>query len=383
MGRREIKIVVTGVEGVNKGAELMLYAILQEIERRFSRAVIYLPITQFPQGIKYIKTSLLLRQSPNKFVRFIGKNHITGVLNRLGIRLKYLNNLYPIKDADYYLDASGLHFSDQMIVSDQVAEDLRILLEGYNKQGTKIIYLPQAFGPFEMRASRNALKVALEYAHLIMPRDDKSENFIYQIQPDSSKIHKYLDFTGIVHGICPEEHSHLKNRVCIIPNKQVIRKGIMSQDDYVNLLTSLINVVYEEGYEAFFLDHADDIDIIRKCKETIQYDMPIVSGLDALSVKGIIAQSYMCISSRFHGVVSSFTSNVPCLTTSWSHKYQELLSYYGLSDLLLKSLEEGILQVRNVLSPKINKDIRFHLSSKNNEVKQNINEMWTKVWAIK
>ena len=73
------KIVVSGVEGVNKGAELMLYAILKEIEIRFPDAIVYLPIAQFPHGLKKIQTSLQLRQSPNRFVRFLGKYHITGL----------------------------------------------------------------------------------------------------------------------------------------------------------------------------------------------------------------------------------------------------------------------------------------------------------------
>ena len=189
-----MKIVVSGVEGVNKGAELMLYAILQELEHRFPEAIVYLPISQFPNGIADIKTTLELRQSPNKFVRFMGKYHITGLLSRLGFRSKYLYNLYPVKDASYYLDASGLFFSDQMIASSRIANELNILLQGYRDQGTKIIYLPQAFGPFAENASRKAIEVALKYSDLVIARDDKSLNYLMQVQNGNLNISKFIDF---------------------------------------------------------------------------------------------------------------------------------------------------------------------------------------------
>lgn len=37
-----MRIVLSGVETHNKGAELMLYAILQEIERRFPDAEVFI-----------------------------------------------------------------------------------------------------------------------------------------------------------------------------------------------------------------------------------------------------------------------------------------------------------------------------------------------------
>ena len=78
MNDNRIKIVISGVEGVNKGAELMLYSILMEIEKKYPDAVVYLPISQFPKGLGSIRTSLELRQSPDKLVRFLGKHHISG-----------------------------------------------------------------------------------------------------------------------------------------------------------------------------------------------------------------------------------------------------------------------------------------------------------------
>lgn len=383
MEQNNIKIVISGVEGVNKGAELMLYAILQELEKKYPQAIVYLPISQFPNGLKCINTSLQLEQSPNKLVRFLGKNHITGLLNRIGLRFKYLNNLLPIKEAKYYIDASGLYFSDQMISEDRIASDLHILLKGYYEQGTKIVYLPQAFGPFHKSASIKTVEVALRYANIVIARDDKSLNYLQQLKGKSDRIKQYYDFTGVVKGVCPDEFSYLRGRVCIILNKQMIRKGALTKDSYINKVKAMIDVIYQEGYEAFFLDHADDIDLIRETLACIRYDIPIVAGLDAITVKGVIGQSYLCVSSRFHGVISAFSSGVPCLTTSWNHKYQELLKLYDMQDSMLpESIADCANKIRHFLLKDKNDNIRFRLCEINKRVQQNIIEMWNDVWSI-
>ena len=64
-----MKIVLSGVETNNKGAELMLYAILQEIERKYPTATVYLPYNGIRQGEGYnIVTSLNIKRNPYEFV---------------------------------------------------------------------------------------------------------------------------------------------------------------------------------------------------------------------------------------------------------------------------------------------------------------------------
>lgn len=377
------KIIISGVESVNKGAELMLYAILAQLEKRFPDAIVYLPISQFPKGLKEIKTSLELRQSPNKLVRFLGKYHITGLLSRLGFRNNYLYNLIPITNAIYYIDASGLFFSDQMIYSEQVAKDLHKLLDGYSKQGTKIIYLPQAFGAFEKKASQIAVKAALKYSNLLIVRDNISMKYLSAFKQKDDNIKQYPDFTNLVQGYVPNEYRYLSGKVCIIPNEQVIRKGIMSRVHYITLIANLVQTVYDNGYEAFFLDHAKDLDIIKECQKQIGLNLPIVCDLDAISVKGIIGQSYLCISSRFHGVVSALSSSVPCLTTSWNHKYIELLKLYGMENSLMSELkDENSKKIQYFLLKENNVKTREILQSKNELVKQQVKDMWECVWNV-
>ena len=378
-----MRIVVSGVEGVNKGAELMLYAILREIENLYPNAEIYLPISQFPCGLNKIKTSLRLKQNPNKFVRFLGKYHITGMLNRLGLKSKYLNNLLPIKGVEYYLDASGLFFSDQMIKNKRIAQDLKILLGGYRNQGTKIIYLSQAFGPFNTDHSKRAVSVVLEFADMLIARDTTSVHYLGQLGGDMKKIRHFHDFTGTVKGVVPDHCKHLSGRVCIIPNSQIIWKGIMSRDEYLLYMRKIVESVYNNGHEAFFLNHAGDRELICEILKGVPRNIPVISGLDALEVKGVIGKSYLCVSSRFHGVVSSFSQCVPCLTTSWNHKYEELLKLYEMEESLMPSDPS---QLENMISHFLLKDatenMRVKLNEKNEMVANDIRNMWETIWKL-
>ena len=52
-------------------------------------------------------------------------------------------------------------------------------------------------------------------------------------------------------------------------------------------------------------------------------------------LKALISTAYLCVTSRFHGVASALNSCVPCLATSWSHKYEELFRDYGMTDCVL------------------------------------------------
>ena len=66
-----MKIILNGVETDNKGAELMFYAILQEIERKHPEAEVYIPVQNIRQGIGYVQTSLKMKYLPfGWFVKF-------------------------------------------------------------------------------------------------------------------------------------------------------------------------------------------------------------------------------------------------------------------------------------------------------------------------
>ena len=311
-----MRIVLNGVETNNKGAELMLYAILQEVERRFPDAEVMIPYENNPQGVEYVDTSLKFRYKPfprlKKIANFL---RLGGILRRLGFYCNWVYDKEAVSNTDYFIDGSGFAFSDQWKTPISTIKVWKNQLSGYRKQGTRIIFLPQAFGPVKLKETRKLISVLGEYADVIMPRERVSKKYVEECKVDSSKIKLFTDFTSLVHGELPSKYSYLKGAICIIPNKRMIDKGTISLDDYLKILTSIIEKAQSAGKNVYLLNHEGrgDEELAYMCREKLVGRIEVVTGLKGLEVKGLISTSYLCISSRFHGVASALNSSAMAL----------------------------------------------------------------------
>ena len=106
-----MKIVLSGVETKNKGAELMLYAILQEIERQYPDAIVYIPEDRLFHKIDYISTNIDFRVLPCYTIE--KKLRLTSLFRHLNISYRFLPHNLLIGKVDYFLDGSGFKFSDK------------------------------------------------------------------------------------------------------------------------------------------------------------------------------------------------------------------------------------------------------------------------------
>ncbi len=378
-------VVIHGVGTHNKGAELMLYAVLQEIERKDPKAIVYLHTSMIAEGLEGIKTNLQLRELPySKIIRAASKTRLTGILNRIGIYSRLLNNVLPVRNADYFLDASGLHFSDKTNIDNFLLKYWQQTLKSYYNQGTKIIFLPQQFGPIEKSNTQKAVAALDKYATLLMPRDEQSHKIISNAVTAKEKIIPYKDFTSLVEGIVPPKYNHLKDAVCIIPNSQMYNKGAIGKDKYIEFINGLNKSICQKGYKTFLLDHANDRALLQECIKIMNNKPEIVSGLNALEVKGLISQSYACISSRFHGAASALNEGIPCLVTSWSHKYEELLKEYNMSNSVLdiNNLEECKQKIERLLDKENNHKTRQSLLEQKGKNLSQAKQMWSEIWAL-
>ena len=68
------------------------------------------------------------------------------------------------------------------------------------EQGTKIVFLPQAFGPFRSKISLDIIHKIYECSDLIMAREEVSANHLKNALDNISKIKVFPDFTNLVEG---------------------------------------------------------------------------------------------------------------------------------------------------------------------------------------
>ncbi|MDZ7901592.1 MAG: polysaccharide pyruvyl transferase family protein [Rheinheimera sp.] len=64
---------------------------------------------------------------------------------------------------------------------------------------------------------------------------------------------------------------------------------------------------------------------------------------DPLALKQFIGGAQLVISSRFHGAINALSQAVPCITTSWSHKYQQMMADFGVADYCLSEVSASHL----------------------------------------
>ena len=383
-----MKIVLSGVETNNKGAELMLYAILRQVEKEAPDSEVFIPRNMVRQGLQYVRTDVKLKYLPVTMVsKVCTKLKITGLLNRLGIYIPMINNICPITDVDYFIDGSGLLFSDKRITNRLTAVSWQSQLKEYHRHGAKIVFLPQGFGPFNKQVTKDTIAALDKYADLIFARELVSLSELKSITDNSDKIKLYPDFTSLVDGECPEAYKHLSGNVCVIPNFQMIAKGVVSRENYLCLLHSLIETCRNKGFGVYLLNHEgiNDELLAKEYKDRYNDDIELVTDLNAIEVKGLISTAYLVISSRFHGVASSLNTYVPCLATSWHHKYEELFKDYGMKDCVLPigDIEASKQKGVSFLDADTNQSIRKCLSQHKPLIMEKNKEMWRLIWNLK
>ena len=136
-------------------------------------------------------------------------------------------------------------------------------------------------------------------------------------------------------------------------------------------------------FEPVLLNHEGDADaaICQQIASQFQPRLRIINESDPRKVKGWIAQSALVVCSRFHGCVSALSSGVPCLGTSWSHKYHAMMTDFGMADYCIEQLSAVTLthKISELMANKAH--IQPVLAENSAALKAKNQLMWQKLWA--
>jgi colanic acid/amylovoran biosynthesis protein len=359
--RERITIEVRGVEFVNKGAHLMLCAIREQVGR-FDRPV-RLVMEPSPRATpSQIRDSGLLPKSaahvPATVARAMGRVHE--------------------RDVDVVLDASGFAYGDAW-GCDKADRRIARHIARWKAQGKSVVLLPQAFGPFARHDLADRMRSVFSLADRVYVRDDTSLAHVKTLH-DGSNIVRMPDFTNLVDPVLPSDPARFAERVAIIPNIKMI-EAVSDGSGYVDQVVRIIAAVRAEAREPFLLLHeaGKDVEVARQIGSRLTQPVDVVSDPDPLVIKGVIGASLGVVTSRFHGLVSALSQSVPCLATSWSHKYEELLAEYGYPDQLLRSTDQPDEPIRRLLDPDVQLKVRSALTAKADVFKEQSRNLWKDV----
>lgn len=329
----------------NKGAELMLQAIMQRLAKEKGLQ------PNFVKGALTGASPELVRRNNLLQFTYFKKYRIKWEIP-LPIVLRQQFGLVREKDISCILDAGGFQFGDQWmhLYSRTGNKNLSTELSRHKARKVKLIYLPQAFGPFQNILAEDRIKIVHKYADLIYAREQTSYDYLRTLFGKSKKIKLAPDFTNLVKADIPLSlYRKVVGRICIIPNsKMITHSDNQTSQNYVGFLVSVAKDFLSKGEKIILLNHESEADwkLIQDIQQKLEMDSNILTltNLNALEVKAIIGNCKLVLSSRFHGAVSGFNQRVPTFCTSWSHKYQELVNDYKLGSNILNvnKYEESI-----------------------------------------
>lgn len=335
-------VEIKGVQFVNKGAELMLHAILQQLTKRFPNANIVLKDNANSPYSKRISVGAYQKLEVKKNIY-----DFSGLFYLLPKKVKNTLLKWGVvteADIDVILDASGFSYGDQWsyVPLAQTAREVKRMKE----KGKHYIFMPQALGPFTKPKQQEWAKNAFENASLVVAREEESFSYVKSLMGEKSNIVCFPDFTNLVEGIIPEPFKiNVKNKekryFTVIPNSKMLsnkNKNAAWQIHYVDTFAALITEAKSQGLTPFLLNHegGEDQLLCEQINAKLSSPVDILQEENPLKVKGIIGASEAILCSRYHGCVSALSQGIPCLGTSWSHKYEKLFEEYGVSDYLVK-----------------------------------------------
>lgn len=146
-----MNIELRGVEFVNKGAELMLHAILNYVKAEIPEAKFIMETTHRSPKIKLDSVGIWEKSNFKK--RGINFEWIAAFLPQ-----SYFNKRRIVleSDIDVIFDASGFAYGDKW-GAQKAAVRSGDHLSKWKSQGKKVIFLPQAFGPFSSQEIINEM----------------------------------------------------------------------------------------------------------------------------------------------------------------------------------------------------------------------------------
>lgn len=373
-------VEIKGVQFVNKGAELMLHAVLQQMAKLYPDAELaLLPGPNSP----YKKRAMLgaLQIAPLQFYSADLNWLVTLLPSFVRRKLRQWFGIVFQCDIDLVLDASGFAYGDRWgrFGVKFLAANTRLV---HKNQGHYVL-LPQAFGPFTAASDQALLRQAVANSALVFARDAESLNYLKTAGCDESKLRQAPDFTNLLNAPLLNDERAKQFFALLIPNYQMI-KGKTATDiqQYKQLMIRYVSLCRGKGWLVLILNHEGDIDqsLCIELKNQFQHDemVSVLQPDDPLVVKAWIGHAGLVFSSRFHGCVSALSQAVPCIGTSWSHKYQHLYADYACTQWLV-GLDSADAELEKLIAQCSSDELKNSLRQHSAKLQELATNMWLEV----
>lgn len=369
------RIIVTGAQFGNKGAQSLLFCFVSSIRERFPDCeILYFPLDiNFPYEkeslkIRVVRNTGLSHQYENggsKKIYAICKCLINGFVGKKGLTFSEMTELSScLKKADIMVDLSGYNLGSKWPIGTN-KNFLRYFSEA-KKHNIPVVLFPQSFGPFDYGDQQDEMdsliSSVLSGVNMIYARESEG----YELLTTKYELHNVKvasdfvmqsDFPKWDRIFCSEPTIGFKdlkkqNMVGVIPNYQNFIHG--NHEEVLCLYTSLINELIAVGKNVVIFRHSEDLDVCREIynefldtREVELYEYDFSSFEYSEFIKGFD----FLIAARYHSVVHAYKAGIPAIVLGWAVKYKELTRLCGQEKYLISTNESvGTDKIKDVLA---------------------------------
>ena len=344
-------VCIVGGGFLNKGAEAMVLTVAHAIGKSLPDVDIYIQIES------------------RDFQRARDNGLIPVKRNRLTSSISWLtSNIRTVKTHHKciaIIDVSGYQFGDTW--GKKFARRKARYIRDCAKFGNLIFFMPQAWGAFSSPGIGDAIRSVVDTATLCYVRDKTSmtavEELVGKQHPRIRFAHDIAwNFQGADLSIgrqlirdagLPENKNSIA--ICVTPSMKVYKRYKNSglNNEYIKFLGEIIEHLCSKHNARVVLmghdlrpdnsDRNDDRLLCNYLLSSLDRSMPVAHVdrvLTAATVKSIIGNCDLLISSRYHALIAALSQGIPVVALGWSHKYDELLAEVDLSSNII-SLSEG------------------------------------------
>lgn len=393
-------VLLIGANFSNKGAEAMLLTVKNELSRREKDTKFYMLCRQYEKELAeekgivpiYDESGELARRFKSLKWRVRGKltKILTGKDRPFVFSYPFESIKKHIPKLDAVIDISGFAYADSW-GKPMIQETIK--LQNYSKRKkAKFFFLPQAWGSFDNPDVAAAAKEMLSKADKFYARDTVSRKYLASVLgreessitmlPDIAFNYKGSEISGesLLNSIGYNKNDRLL--IGISPNLRVYERtnGQGKDNEYVKILLALCNYclnalnadivlipneIFPDGNKS-----PDDRVLCGMINDMIKSERCFIVDRYCSSdeIKAFVSQVDLLVSSRFHALIFGLLHHVPVMAISWSHKYKELFSLFGLEDFVLEwnamdetsalNLFKKLLQEREEVRLKISTNIK-------------------------
>jgi colanic acid/amylovoran biosynthesis protein len=256
-------------------------------------------------------------------------------------------------DFDAFVDISGFAYGDAW--GPGPAYSIAPVLRSAWERSRPVVFMPQAWGGFDHRDVRDAAVGLLQGPRtLVLSRDPRSTANLEAAGIPAGAVGTRSDIVFAYEGGSAARGAELLEAlgceagrpvVAVAPNMRVYERspGAGRDNAYVRTLVALVrrcadvhgaDVVLVPS-ECAPLDRGTDdrrlCAIVRDAADRHARCHTSADYLTAADARSIIGRCEYLVGSRFHALVFALSQGVPCTVLGWSHKYEALMSQFGVA----------------------------------------------------